>query len=366
MKIECVKEKLVRALGKAEKITARNATLPVLSCFLLKAEKDYLHITATNLDLGIEISLPVKVLKEGTVAVPAQIFSNFIASVFNDKNITLETEGNNLKISTEHTSAIIKTIPSEDFPILPKVNKTHSFSLGAPEIIKGLKAVYYAASQSTIKPVLGSVYIYPEDDFLVFAATDSFRLAEKKVKVKKIDDFGQILLPLKNVAEIIRVLDDITGDITLSIDTNQISFEYEHLYLTSRVVDGTFPDYRQIIPKEYKTEVTLLKYDLVNSLKMSNIFADKFSQIYVTVSEKPKVFEIKTKNADIGENVSKLEAKISGNDVSMSFNYKYIIDCFQSIESDSITLQFVDQSKAMVIRGASDKSYLYLVMPMNK
>jgi DNA polymerase-3 subunit beta len=229
-----------------------------------------------------------------------------------------------------------------------------------------LRTVLYAASVSTIKPTLSGVCIYPEDDFLVFVATDSFRLAEKKIKVKSNNDFNPIIIPLKNITEIIRVFEDITDLVNISLSQNQISFEYNGIYLVSRIVDGVFPDYKQIIPKEHKTDVVLLKQDLVNTLKISNIFADKFSQIYITAVEKSKNFEIKTKNIDIGENINKLDAIIKGDDVSVSFNYKYIIDCFSSIESDSINLEFGDTSKPMVVRGVSDKSYLYLVMPMNK
>ncbi len=305
-------------------------------------------------------------MEPGTVAVPAQIFSNFISNIFNDKNITLETEGTIVKVSTEHTNASIKTVSIDDFPIIPRVGKNHVFTIGSHDFLKGLRSVFYAASLSTIKPALSSVYIYPDEEFLVFAATDSFRLAEKRIKLKKNVTLDPILLPLKNVAEIIRVFEDIPEDISISIDTNQISFEYDGLYMTSRVVDAVFPDYKQIIPKEFKTESVVLKYDLVNNLKMSNVFADKFSQIYVTLSEKPKLFEIKTKNADVGENVSHLDSVVKGGNVSMSFNYKYIIDCFQSIESDSVSIQCTDSSKPMVIRGVGDKSYLYLVMPMNK
>jgi DNA polymerase-3 subunit beta len=366
MKIECVKDKLAKALSKSEKITVKNGTLPILSCFLLKAEKDSMTITSTNLDVGLEIKIAVKVLEEGTVAVPAQIFSNFISNIFNDKNITLETDGTLVKVSTDHTHANIKTVSIEDFPIIPKVSKNQQCTISTQDFLKGLKSVFYAASQSTIKPALSSIYIYSDDESLIFVATDSFRLAEKRVKLKKQIDIKPVLLPLKNVSEIIRVFEDVQDDMVLTLDTNQISFEYNGIYMTSRVVDAVFPDYKQIIPKDFKTESIVLKYDLINNLKMSNVFADKFSQIYVTLSEKPKLFEIKTKNADVGENVSQLDSVVKGENVSMSFNYKYIIDCFQSIEADSISIQCTDSSKPMVVRGVGDKSYLYLVMPMNK
>ncbi|MCX6703086.1 MAG: DNA polymerase III subunit beta [Candidatus Zambryskibacteria bacterium] len=366
MKIECVKEKLAKALMKAEKMTSKQSTLPVLSCVLLKASNGVLSISSTNLDLGLELSLPVKVLEEGAVAVPGSILSSFIGSIFNDKNVVLETEGTTLKVSTEHTKTFIKTLPMEDFPNIPKLTDSVSFTLPIQDFVKGLKSVSYASSQSTIKPTLASVYIYPDEDFIVFVATDSFRLAEKKIKVKKHKDFSSILLPFKNIPEIIKTFEDISDEVTISFNQNQISFEYEGIYLVSRVIDGSFPDYKNIIPKETKTEVVILKQDMVNSLKISNIFTDKFSQVYVNASQKDKLFEVKTKNLDIGENTNTLDAVVRGDDITMSFNHKYINDCFQSIESDSLTLSFVDQTKPMVIKGSSDSSYLYLVMPMNK
>jgi len=366
MKIECVKEKLSKALSKAEKMTSKQSTLPVLSCVLLKVEGSTLSISATNLDLGLNITLPVKVMEEGIVAVPGAILASFISSIFNDKNVVLETEGTNLKVSTEHTKTIIKTFPFEDFPIIPKLADSVVFTMPIQDFSKGLKSVAYASSQSTIKPTLASVYIYSDEEFVVFVATDSFRLAEKRIKVKKHKDFSSILIPFKNIPEILKTFEDISEEVTISFNQNQISFEYEGIYLVSRVVDGSFPDYKNIIPKETKTEVSILKQDIVNALKISNIFSDKFSQVYVTASATEKFFEVKTKNLDIGENANRIDAVIKGNDITVSFNYKYINDCFQSIDSDSLTLTFVDQSKPMVIKGSSDSSYLYLVMPMNK
>ena len=155
-------------------------------------------------------------------------------------------------------------------------------------------------------------------------------------------------------------------DVNVYLNENQIAFVFEDVYLTSRVIDGTFPDYKQIIPKETKTEVILLKQDLINTLKISNIFADKFSQVIFNVSSKNKTFKVSTKNMDVGENISNLDAVIKGDDLTISFNYKYIIDCFQSIDSDSVSLSFSDNNKPVVIKGVSDKSFLYLVMPMNK
>ena len=366
MNIECIKEKLVQVVSKTEKITTKNITLPILSCILLEAKDSTLTIKATNLDVGIEITLPVKVIKPGKIAVSGSVFYNFISNIINDKNIVLEDVYGNLKISTKHTESIIKSFPVDDFPNIPKVSNEKPFTFNVPGLIKGFKSVMYSSSVSTIRPVLSSILLFSEEEGVVFVATDSFRLSEKRVGVKKHKEFNQILIPFKNINEIIRTLEDIKEDVEVCLNDNQISFSYDNIYITSRVIDGTFPDYKQIIPKEVKTEVVVLKDDFVSSLRISNIFADKFSQVTFHIIPKEKLLKITTKNMDVGENVNNLDAVIKGDELTISFNYKYIIDCFQSIDSDSISLSFSDINKPMVIRGIGDKSFLYLVMPMNK
>lgn len=366
MNIECIKDKLSYAVAKAERITAKNITLPVLSCILLEAKDSTLTIRSTNLDLGLEITVPVKVNKPGKVAVSGSILYSFISNITNDKNVTLEAIDGNLKVYTKHSESIIKAFPVDDFPNIPKVINEKSFTFNVPNLIKGFKSVMYSSSVSTIRPVLSSILLASEEDSVVFVATDSFRLAEKRVGTKNHKEFNQILIPFKNVGEIIKTLEDIKEDAQVYLNENQIAFHYNDIYITSRVIDGTFPDYKQIIPKETKTEVTLLKQDFLSSLRISNIFSDKFSQVTFYISPKDKIFRITTKNMDVGENINNLDAVIKGEELTISFNYKYIIDCFQSIESDSVTLMLSDMSRAMVIKGTNDKSFLYLVMPMNK
>jgi DNA polymerase-3 subunit beta len=366
MKIECLKEKLSVALLYAERITGKNLTLPVLSCILLEAKDNSLTIRSTNLDLGIEIHVPVKVEKEGSVAVPGQTISQFINNLQGDKNIKLEVVDGNLAISSAMGSTTIKSMPSEDFPTIPVVPEEKSFEIESEDFVRGLKSVWYSSSVSGIKPELSSILIASEEDGLVFAATDSFRLAEKRIKTKKQNDFGQILIPFKNIPEIIRVLEGMKDVTVVHLSKNQISFSADGIYLVSRVIDGVFPDYKQIIPKESKTEAIVLKQDLLHSLKLATIFSDKFNQISVSVRPEQKVFELKTRSNEVGENVSRLIATISGEDVDINFNYKYIIDCFQSIDVDTVCLQFNGVNRPVVIRGVSDKTFMYLVMPMNR
>lgn len=366
MKVECLKEKFCSAVSKVEKVTGKNMTLPILSCILIEAKDNYLILKATNLDLGIEIKVPAKILKEGVVAVPGSVLNNFLANLSNDSNLKIEEKDGNLYILSSNSQTTIKSHPIEDFPTIPKVMDGKKQEIDFPDFIKGLKSVWYSASLSSIKPELSSVFIHQKGDGLSFVATDSFRLAEKNIKFKKGGDFDSLLIPFKNVVDLLKIISEEKDYFEINSAKNQISFTYKDVYIVSRIIDGAFPDYQQIIAKEFKTEVVVLKQDLLNILKLSNIFSDNFNQINIKVIPQEKSLEIKSKNANVGENSNKLSAVVSGEEIEINFNYKYIIDCFQSIDSDSVSLSFNGLNKPMVIRGVSDKSFTYLVMPMNR
>jgi len=365
MKIECIKNKLEEVISKTEKMTGKNLTLPILKCVLLIAKDNILTIRATNLDLGIEMSIPVKIKKEGVVAVPAGILYSFLTNLSNEKNVILEARDNKLIVSTSHTETQIRTYLYEEFPTIPIVSDKRSIIINSNDLILGLKSVWYSASPSSMKPELSSVYIYYDNGKIVFVATDSFRLAEKKILNRKIEEFESVLIPHKNVSEIIRVFEPINENIKINFSDNQMSFSSNGIYLTSRIIDGTFPEYQQIIPKEHSSKAVLLKQDAISAFKVSNIFSDKFNQATIEINKKEKYFQIATKNPDIGENVYKIDSATSGEGLEINFNYKYIVDCFQSIVTDSISFE-ISKNKPMIIKGVGDPSFLYLVMPMNR
>jgi DNA polymerase-3 subunit beta len=366
MKIECVKEKLHIAVSKAEKIVSKNINLPVLSCLLFETKGNNLIITSNNLDLGLEISIPIKMEEPGKIAIPATVLSNFLNNLTDDKNIHLETEENVLKIYTQNSTANIKTLSFEDFPTIPKIDGGTISKMNSKDLLCGMKSVMYSASISSVKPELASVYVYAQEEGLCFVATDSFRLAEKVIQTKKPTHFNQTLIPFKNASDIVKIIDATDEEIEINATKNQISFTFGGVYLVSRVIDGNFPDYKQILPKEEKTKVIVLKQDLINSLKISNIFSDNFNQMNISAQSGEKNIHVKTKNSNIGENVNTIPASIEGESIEVNFNYKYIVDCLSSIVSDSITLSFNGINKPLVVRGTSDKTFTYLVMPMNR
>lgn len=363
MKAECSKDTLRNGIQQAERMLGKNLSLPVLSGILLSAQGNTIVLRATNLDLGIEIRIPAKIDGEGSTVIPGNILSGILSAIYDGK-VTIEVANENLTISTTNTKSVVKCLPADDFPTLPTLSGAQSFTVSAQKFVDGVKSVWYSASASDMKPEIASVYIYPENDDMVFAATDSFRLAEKKVSIRKNTQFSPILVPYKNTVEILRVFEGLGEDITVSFNKNQISILSGGVYVTSRIIDGVFPDYRQIIPKEHSTEAIILKQDVINALKMTNLFSDKFNRVDVRVDPVKKLFEVEAKNQILGENTTKIDATLSGKEISCGFNQKYILDCFQAIKHESVTFRFSGVGRPLVIQGVGDNSFMYLVMPL--
>lgn len=365
MKVESKKEKLEYAITLTERITGKDLTLPVLKCVLLTAQDNTLTVRATNLDLGVEVTLPVKVEEPGTIAVPADVLRRYLSLLSDDFTVTLDTDETVLSVNTPQSDTQIKTLPHDEYPSIPHI-KEETFSIKPDTLISGLRSVWYAASPSSMKPELASVYVYTENGELRFVATDSFRLAEKCIPGEGFGSFESVLIPHKNVSEVVRLLENVESDVSVGITENQIAFSSDDIYVTSRIVDGSFPDYKQIIPDELPTNVVVLKRDFLDSLKLSHIFSDKFNKVTLVIpKEDGEYFSIRTENADVGENISRVDASITGDEMEASFNYNYISDAFQSLITDSVSLE-LGEGKPMVIRGVSDPSFMYLVMPMNK
>lgn len=365
MKLECSVEKIKNAVSQVERITGKNLTLPILNTILLIASGKSLKLRSTNLSLGIEIEIPAKVEKEGLLAVSGSTLNGIFSNISQNENVSFEDKNGNLLIKTKKSEIKLKSQPSEDFPTIPIVSGV-SFEIESKKLIDGIKSTYYSSSVSDIKPEISSVFIYTNGENLVFVSTDSFRLAEKKVKIHGIEEILGILIPFKNVSEILKIFGEFYGVVKVCFNKNQISFSSENIYLTSRIIDGIFPDYRQIIPKDYSTEAVILKQDLLNALKLSNVFSDKFNQVNLKIIPKEKLFELSSNNNDIGENKTALDAVIKGENIELSFNYKYFLDCFQSITTDSVSIKFSGAQKPIVISPVSDTSFTYLIMPMNR
>ncbi len=365
MKLECVKLNLKDALLTAERFTAKQATLPVLRYVLVIANNTSLRLRATNLDLGFEIELPARVEREGVLAIPADTLGAFLNNLPNERNVTLEQIGDHLTITGEKYSTLIKGFGYEDFPTLPFLEKGTHVTLPIKTLINAFKSTQYAAAVTDIKPEFASVLFTIENNILYFVATDSSRLAEKKVPLKVVPDEDiRVLIPSKNVTEISRALDGIDDEVVIYFSRTQLTFITSNLKLTTRLVDGIFPDYNQIIPKTFSTEAVLMKHDLVERLKITSIFSGKLQQVRVKIYPQDGAFEVEAKNDEIGETSQQIEAVLSGDPVEYLLNARYLNDVLSAINTDSIVFKCAGPGRPIIIEGVNDGSFRYLLMPM--
>ena len=365
MKFETTLKTLLDATLITVRFAEKKTNLPVLGCVLLVAEGNRIVLRATNLECGVEVVVPVKVSTDGIAAVPASVLFGFLSNA-RGKTVSVNLSGELFKVGTEHASASIKTLSHDDFPVLPRVSAEHSFKIKSGDFVRAIRSVAYCASLSAIKPELQSVLIYGEAGKLIAAATDSFRLAEKTVPLRGGGSVPELLIPARNAAELVRILDHVNAEIEIYYNDNQLSVQTDGIYYTSRLLDGSFPKYRQILPKTFTTEAVVLREDMAVALKSLSVFADKFAQVSLSLDTAKKSMFLSSRNPDVGEQVSTIKAAIQGESVSVSFNGRYLADSLQSVSGDSVRLHSNGPGKAMLIKDAGDESFLYLAMPMNR
>ncbi|HEY4488057.1 MAG TPA: DNA polymerase III subunit beta [Candidatus Paceibacterota bacterium] len=365
MKIATTKEKILNATLLAERVTGKRESLPILSCIRFDAEKETI-MRATNLEAGIEVRIPSEITEKGTIAVPATILSQTLRSISGD-SIKLTTEEGNLLIESRGTKTLIKSVPHEEFPSLPTTTGAKGAEISRERLWHGLQAVSYAASPSMIRPDLGSVYLSLEDGSLTAVATDSFRLAEKKISETGSKKNIELLIPLRHSLELQHILERLDEEnVVLSGDDSQLVVAGGPLRYVSRIVDATFPNYKEIVPKKASTEATVLKADLADMLRKARVFAGNDQHLGFHMYPKKKIFTATARSNDVGEMSDSVDAALSGEDLDINFHIGYIAECLASIESDSVTLGFAGLGKPLVIRGVSDPSFMYLVMPLNR
>lgn len=364
MKLKCLIHYLKDAFALTEKISAKNTTLPILNSVLISAKKG-LRIVATNLEIGVEIKIPAKIEKEGENAVPAKLLYNFLSNLPSNENIILESSQNNLMISTTNSSTIIKGYNVEDFPLLPSTKeKENLFILPVSDFLSGLNSVYYASSLTEMKPEIASIFINSSKNSpLTFVATDSFRLSKKTVPYT-FSDFPPILIPYRNAIEIMRIFENENGDLKILPNKNQLFIFSERIKLVSRLTEGIFPDYEEIIPKNFSTDVFLDKTSFNNALKSASVFSGKLNEVKIEAVSEQKILKIHASSGDIGESVITLPAEISGEKIKIAFNHRYLIDGLRFVSSEKVLLRFNGENKPLFITGAKDNSFYYLVMPM--
>ncbi len=364
MKIVVDKDELINALELIGKISFKHETLPILQCVLISSDKNGVKLQATNLEIGMEVIVAGKIDDNGTVAVPAQTLLKTVQYTL-DKDISLYLDNGVLHLETRSTKTSINTFPTEDFPRLTKLTG-ESVRLNGKGFVSGVKNVSFAASVTSIKPELGSVYIQQKHEHtLTMVSTDSFRLMEKTVSQENMQIKTPFMLPYRNALELARVCEKIGENPEMIITEEQCALSFSAgVYIYSRLVVGDFPDYEQIIPKEFVCRVKVLKSDLLRALKKTNIFLNQFKQVTFKVTKEG--LTIRAQSDEIGSITDFVKAESEGGEVVLNFNHLYLSEGLGYFSDDTLMLSFAGLGRALVITGNSDKNTRYLVMPMNR
>lgn len=361
MQVTVNQANLRTALGLVERIVSKNPSLPILNNILVKTDNGRLRISSTNLEIGINCLIGAKIDEVGEIAIPARVSSDFINNISDDK-ITLHTKNNILFINSEKYKTQILGFDSKDFPIIPRL-KNEPTAVISPKILRNmLYAVVDSIAVSETRPELAGVYADFSSKQVIFAATDSFRLSEICLDMKNAGQYS-VIIPRNTVMELIRITSDIDGDVEIKIGDNQISFCNNNFELVSRLIDGSYPDYKKVIPSKFLSRVIVQKNDLEKDIRLAGLFSSNISDIKLICSKDSIL--LKSKNSDKGEIETIIPAILKNDPFDMSVNYRYLLDGLKIMDSDKIILEFTGNGSPLIIKPHNDnKELTYLIMPL--
>jgi len=375
MKFIILKENLNQGLNFINRIAGKNLTLPILNNILISAEKNFLNLSATDLELGIKYWALIKMEKEGKITVPAKILSAFINLLPEDK-INIELKNQTLNIICQDYQTKIKGLSAEEFPIIPKIENDNFIELNCRVFCDGLSSVVDFAVLNQNRPELSGIYFNFRKDALCLVTTDSFRLAEKLLFFKeKTNQEFSFILPQKSVREIINILSGKEGNLKFYFSQNQVLFEYlmtetahPQIQIVSRVIDGEYPDYQGIIPKKYEAQIILPKEKLLNHIKTASIFSGKTNEVKIRLNPQKEGIEIFSQNPELGENQSFLQGQVKYNsapkEMEVSFNHRFLIDGLLNIKEPEVIFELNNEDGPAALKPKTDSSYVYIVMPI--
>lgn len=361
MRVTINQKNLKKAIGLVEKIVSKNPSLPILNNILLKTDNGRLKISSTNLEIGINCTVGAKVDEVGEIAIPARVSSDFINNITDDK-ITIQTKNNILFINSDKYKTQILGFDPKDFPIIPRLKENSTVVIPAKILRNMFYSVIDSTATSETRPELAGVYVDFNHKKLTFAATDSFRLSERRLNVNS-NELYSIIIPRNTVMELIRIASDIDGDIEVKVGDNQIFFYNNDFELVSRLIDGNYPDYKKVIPNKFISRVLVQKSDMEKDIRLAGLFSSNVSDIKLACSD--DLIILKSKNSDKGEIETTVPAILKNDPFEISLNFRYLLDGLKIIDSDKAILEFNGNGNPLVIKPSDDSMELtYLIMPL--
>jgi len=363
MKITCTHENLKKGLSLASRVSSGNLTLPILNNILIRTDNGQLKISSTNLEVAVNTWIRCKIDEEGGISVPSKTFSELINNL-PAENIELHTEDLQLVIESGSFKTKIRGLAPEDFPLIPQINQQAAGEVDANELKTAFSQVSFASAFSETQPEISGILMSFAEGKLTVVATDRYRLAEKKLKVPNSFEDRDVIVPNRSVQELLKLLANASGGkVQLSFTQNQIMFKAMDTEIISRLIDGQYPDYKQIIPASFKTEIECLTADVVAAMRTAGIFTQAGNNVNLAFSG-PKTFSIASASSDIGESNVEIPAKVTGEAGTVIFNHRYVLDCLSVINTATVRIRVIDSNAPAIIDSPELQDYMYLVMPI--
>lgn len=364
MELTVTQENFARALSAVGRVASTKTQLPILSNILLRTDGGRLLIAATNLEIATTQYIGAKIAKPGAITVPARLISEFVSSLPKD-SIELKVVGENIHISSGKYHSIINGVIADDFPELPTINESNSvtYAINTEEFKQAVSQTVITASSDSTRPVLTGVYWHSHDGWIYLAATDGYRLSERRLVETKSEIAA--IIPTQTLQEVLRTITDDSDTIDILFDDSQVRFRINDAEVISRLVDGNFPDYRQLIPAESDITATMVKTDFNRVVKVAGLFArESGGSVTITVDGDAKTVSLHSIASELGENTSELDAVVTGSG-QVTLNSRYLSEALGVLDADEISFSFSGKLSPCILKSTKkDTNYYHVIMPL--
>ncbi len=366
MEIEVSQEKLAKALNNVSRIATGKVTLPVLNNVLIRVEDKKVSLITTNLDMAVIDYLPVSDSKNGVITVPAKLLAEFVSNLPKGEKIKLSSKNTKITISSGKYQSTINGTIADDFPELPEINEKKAvvFKIGIDEFKNGINQVAIASSNDLTRPALTGIYFNTYDKTLAIAATDGYRLAEKKL-IKNVQSDISVIVPTSSLQEVLRAISDDMEEIELSFNDDLVRFRMGEVEIISKLIDASYPDYKRLIPKDNDIKLDVDREELSRVVKLAALFARRSaSGSIICETKKPDIFSVRSVANELGENDSTIETKIT-KEGKINLNSRFVMDAINVLEEDNIHLEFSNKINPIVLTNLNKNDYTHIIMPLS-
>ena len=365
MKIKVSQEKLSKALNNVSRIAIGKVTLPILNNVLIRVDKKKVSLTTTNLDMAVVDFLPVSSSEDGVVTIPAKLLAEFVSNLPKGENVEIESKDTKVTITAGKYSSTINGSLADDFPELPEIDEKSAviYKISVDEFKTSLSQVIIASSNDLTRPALTGVYFNTNNNTLAIAATDGYRLAEKKL-IEKVESEVKAIVPASSLQEVLRSLSDDIEEVEISFNDDLVRFRMGEIEVISKLIDASFPDYQKLIPKNNDIEVTLNREEMIRVTRLAALFSRSVGGSIICETKEPNTFLVKSIANELGENDSKIETEVKKSG-KVNLNSRFLIDALNAFDEKEIEFSFSSHVTPILLKNKKNSKYTHIVMPLN-